>query len=362
MDYELIAKALFESFENIYDVNLETSAFSSFHESEAFRKLQLDQSGADFFAVLPEQIEEVVAPSDRKYVRKMLTRDNLVNGLNENKYYSFVYRLMQGDREVYHQLRATYQPMDDGMHIFMGVRNIDDMMRQEQLHQKELSAMQQQKEQEKERLEDELRMSRIRNFTSQMQPHFLYNTLGSIQEVMLMDPEYASELLGDFTVHLRSCIHAMVKDEPLAFSQELENVRAYINIERMRFGNKLRVHYDIQTTGFSILPLTIQPIVENAIRHGIYGRGVDGGDVCIRSYEDRNDWVVQIEDNGIGFDTDKYQEQQISGESDSTALKNVEYRLDKVMKSQLRIESKIGEGTIVTVRIPKGESYEGNNS
>ncbi|MBQ4045738.1 MAG: histidine kinase, partial [Lachnospiraceae bacterium] len=159
---------------------------------------------------------------------------------------------------------------------------------------------QQRKEKELRDLENELQRSRLRNFTSQMQPHFLYNALGSIQEIVLEDPVYASELLGDFTTHLRSCIRAMANDAAIPFDQELANIKAYVNIERMRFGQKLKVIYDIQTDDFKILPLSVQPIVENAIRHGIYERGGKGGTVVVRTQDGPDSVKIIVEDNGIG--------------------------------------------------------------
>ena len=212
---------------------------------------------------------------------------------------------------------------------------------------------QQKEAQERELLERELQMSRLRNFTSQMQPHFLYNTLGSIQEVILTDPEYASELLESFTLHLRSCIRAMTKDEPQPFLQELENIKAYVNIEKMRFGDKLRLHYEIECTDFMILPLTIQPLVENAVRHGIYGRGPAGGDVYIRSREEKTEWIVQIEDTGVGFDVEEYRRQQGSGKGDSTGIRNIRFRLEKIMGASLELQSRKGKGTTAVVHIPK---------
>lgn len=217
---------------------------------------------------------------------------------------------------------------------------------------------QQKKEMEMERLEEELRMSRIRNSTSQMQPHFLYNALGSIQEIVLEDPQYASDLIGDFTTHLRSCVRAMVDDRPLSFSQELENIRAYLNIEKMRFGKKLKVRYEIGAEEFPILPLSIQPLVENAVRHGIYGRGVRGGTLTVRSREEEDRWVVEVEDNGVGFDVEVYRREMAEGHRDSAGLKNIIFRLEKVMQGRVEIESKIGTGTRVTVLIPKGERKE----
>jgi LytS/YehU family sensor histidine kinase len=156
---------------------------------------------------------------------------------------------------------------------------------------------------------------------------------------MLDDPEYASELLGDFTIHLRSCIRAMSNDDPLPFSQELDNIRAYVNIEKMRFGKKLNVEYDLQADEFGILPLSIQPIVENAIRHGIYERGLTGGTVTIHSGETEDNWVITVEDDGVGFDVDAYMKEMAEGSRDSTGLKNIIFRLEKVMGGHVDITS-----------------------
>ena len=338
MDYELIAKALFESYECIYDIDLNTSAYRSMHESEAYRKLNLDREGEDFFAVLPEKIAEVIVPEDRDYVLRMLTKENLIRGLEREKNYSFLYRIQRDGEGVYHRIRATLQPMEDGMHVFMGVTNVDRVMRREK---------------ERLRLKQELQMARIRNFTGQMQPHFLYNALGSIQEVIHIDPEYASELLGYFTVHLRSCIRAMNKDEPVPFAQELENIEAYVNIEKMRFGKKLRVHFDTPARDFRILPLTVQPLIENSIRHGIYGRGTKGGDVWLATREEKNAWIVEVGDNGVGFDVEEYRKKQARGAGDSTGLRNIKVRLKELVGASIDVVSRVGEGTLVRITIPK---------
>jgi|GEM_PF-928264 len=215
---------------------------------------------------------------------------------------------------------------------------------------------QQKQEKEFRELEFELQMSRIKNFTSQMQPHFLYNVLGSIQEVVLEDPEYASELIGDFTTHLRGCIRAMANDNPIPFTQELSNIRAYVNIEKMRFGEKLKVVYEIATSDFTIMPLSVQPLVENAIQHGVYERGTLGGTVTVRSHETQAAWVVEVEDDGVGFDVDALKAGIADGSRDSTGLKNLIFRLDKAMGARVDIRSEIGVGTKVTITIPKGGS------
>ena len=199
-------------------------------------------------------------------------------------------------------------------------------------------------------------MSRIRNSTSQMKPHFLYNALGSIQELVLTEPQYASDLLGDFMVHMRSCVRAMENDVPIRFSEELKNIKAYVNIEKMRLGDKLDIQYDIEEDSFPVLPLCVQPLVENAIRHGIHKRGRKGGRVVLRTRSENQMWVVQVEDTGIGFNAEKMFREIERGTKDSTGLSNIRFRLEKVMGGSMIIRSKEGEGTVATIRIPKGES------
>lgn len=172
------------------------------------------------------------------------------------------------------------------------------------------------------------------------------------------DPAYASELIGDFTIHLRGSIRAMSNDDPITFRQELENIRAYTNIEKMRFGEKLRIDYAIHALDFPILPLSIQPLVENAIRHGIYQRGPQGGTVTVQSDETAEAWVVQVRDDGVGFDVNALYAPNENGGHMATGLKNLIFRLDKVMHAKVDIESVIGAGTCVTVTVPKGGAAE----
>lgn len=207
----------------------------------------------------------------------------------------------------------------------------------------------------------QLLQARIANANSQMQPHFLYNALASIREIVLVDPEYASDLIFDFSTHLRACIRSMSNDNLVSFSQELENIKAYVNIEQMRFGKKLKVSYDITTEDFNIIPLGLQPIVENAIRHGVYERGRAGGTVYIKTYEEEKNWVIQIADDGVGFDVEDIWKQIKCGERDSTGLQNMVLRFEKQMKAKVDIRSEVGVGTKVAIYIPKGADDENNN-
>lgn len=198
-------------------------------------------------------------------------------------------------------------------------------------------------------MQHELEQSRIRVMINQMQPHFLYNALSAIQTIVKEDPNYASQLIYDFTVHLRSSIKALSSDEPIPFTDELKNIKAYLSIEQMRFGDRLKVHYEIDCDNFSVIPLSIQPLAENAARHGVYPKGEEGGNITIRTYETVSAYIVEVEDDGVGFDPSKV----VQKENGSIGLKNLVYRLKTLMNADVSINSKIGQGTIVTVTIPK---------
>lgn len=200
-----------------------------------------------------------------------------------------------------------------------------------------------------EALRAELESSRIKVMINQMQPHFLYNALSAIQTIVKIDPDYAYQLIYDFTIHLRSSIKALQSDEPIPFREELKNIRAYLNIEQMRFGDSLKVNYELDCEDFSVIPLSIQPLAENAAQHGVYPKGEDGGTVTIRSYETVAAYVVEVEDDGMGFNVS----QVLNTESDSVGLKNLVFRLKALMNASVVIDSRPGLGTKATVTIPK---------
>lgn len=221
--------------------------------------------------------------------------------------------------------------------------------------------MQEALERELEETRQQLEQTRIKNSNSQMQPHFLYNALASIREIVLDDPQYASDLIYDFTTHLRACIRSMASDNLVPFTQELENIKAYVNIEKMRFGDRLTVKYDCRENTFDIIPLSIQPLVENAIRHGVYERGADGGTVTVSTLRSDNNFIIRVEDDGVGFDFEKTMDDVKSGKKDSTGLFNLIYRLETLLKANVTVESQIGIGTEITVTIPivgEGKSRE----
>lgn len=201
-------------------------------------------------------------------------------------------------------------------------------------------------------LSEELEKTRIRNSVSQMQPHFLYNALASIREIILDDPQYAAELIFDFTTYLRACVRTLSSSELIPFSREMENIRAYVNIEKMRFGDRLEIRTEVKCEDFMIVPLSIQPLVENAIRHGIYQRGAKGGCVSVTAERDGDRYLVSVKDNGAGFDYEIVRKQTENGGRDSTGLRSVIFRLEKILNATVDICSTIGTGTEITVGIP----------
>lgn len=135
----------------------------------------------------------------------------------------------------------------------------------------------------------------------QMRPHFIYNTLMSIYSLCLFDPQKARQITMDFTNYLRKNFNAIASDSAIPFSTELEHTRAYLAVEQAQFGNMLIVEYDTPFTRFRLPPLTLQPIVENAVKHNM---DLDSGplSISIRSLCTEFGIEIIVEDNGSGFD------------------------------------------------------------
>ncbi|MBO4694074.1 MAG: hypothetical protein J5659_06780 [Clostridia bacterium] len=140
-----IVQALFETYESIYDIDMETYAYQCYHESENYSELNIAGSGEDFFDALKKNIKKVVYSDDREYVQKMLRKETLLSALKKEKFYSFVYRLILDGKPVYHKIRATTEFLNDGWHILLGVRNVDETIRQDNRRNETIAMMQQKK-------------------------------------------------------------------------------------------------------------------------------------------------------------------------------------------------------------------------
>ena len=199
---------------------------------------------------------------------------------------------------------------------------------------------------EVERLERQLTENRIATMISQIQPHFIYNTLGTIEQLCLEQPEKASELVHNFSMYLRGNFTELDNLSTIRLENEMEHVRYYTEIEKVRFPD-MTVLFDIQCESFSLPPLTVQPLVENAVKHGLMGLE-SGGSVKISAYESIGHYCVRVEDDGVGFDTTVLQDPR-----KHIGIRNIRARLEAMCDGILTVESTPGVGTVATVMIPK---------
>ena len=202
-----------------------------------------------------------------------------------------------------------------------------------------------QKEKEKQLLTMYKTASNI--MLGQMKQHFLYNTLNTIKFLITEDAEKAETAIVKFSEFLRQNMNALSNGNFILFEQELRHIENYVYVEKLRFEDRLRVHYNIETKDFFVPSLSIQPLVENAIEHGITKK-IDGGDVWIDVYRMEDSFVVEIRDNGVGFDT-----RILDTASPSVAIKNIKDRINIIDGASFVIESKVNEGTKCVITIPK---------
>ena len=189
----------------------------------------------------------------------------------------------------------------------------------------------------------------VRLMMSQIQPHFIYNTLSSISTLIKIDPDKAQAGLDSFTEYLRSNLSAISETNLIPFSDELKHIKTYLALEKIRFEDRLNVTYDIKTKNFKIPPLSIQPIVENAVKHGLMKK-IEGGTITIKTTEDDQTYCVEISDDGVGFDVNKLQK----SDNKHIGLRNVSYRLSTMCHGEMMIHSEIDKGTTVMVIFFKG--------
>lgn len=200
-----------------------------------------------------------------------------------------------------------------------------------------------------ERQEKEIVLWRTEIMLSQMQPHFLYNILTTISSLCEMQNALqARDVVNRFSDYFRTNLDSLGSDKMISFEKELEHVKTYLWLEKIRFEDALNISYDIATTDFYLPSLTVQPMVENAVKHGIRSKE-DVGTVTIRSYEKEDSYVIEVVDDGVGFDTRVRHE---DGRS-HVGIDNVQKRLEVFCEGRLDINSEVGKGTLVTISIPK---------
>ena len=193
----------------------------------------------------------------------------------------------------------------------------------------------------------QLHDSQMELMMGQIQPHFIFNTLSSIRTLVMVDQKQAYDMLYDFSNYLRANIDNVTNLDGIEFAAEVEHIKSYVNIEKVRFGDRLNVEYDIGTSRFIVPPLSIQPLVENAIKHGVCKK-VDGGTVLLMSYETEDFNVVEVRDTGTGFDEAAvsrvfYRDEENEPPNSTNIIKNVIDKLELLDASGNPIEIKAPE-------------------
>lgn len=190
---------------------------------------------------------------------------------------------------------------------------------------------------------------------SQIQPHFLFNCLSVIQEICHTDPEEAEKAIGQFARFLRHNMDSLTNDEMIPFEKELKHTERYLELQKLRFGEDLNVEYDLEKTDFWLPPLTLQPLVENAVTHGIREKESGRGTVIIqtRDYGDR--YEVTVKDDGPGISSGGDPERSHVG------LSNVKSRLNTICSAELMLVSEPGEGTVAVIVLPKEGANHADN-
>ncbi len=190
---------------------------------------------------------------------------------------------------------------------------------------------------------------RVRAMAECMKPHYIHNVLTSIYYLCETDPHVAQQAVGAFSDYMRSVLENLDTDGLVPFYQEMHTVQNYLSLEHMRFGDRYRVSFQIDTDDFMLPPFCVQPLVENALKHGM-GQSDLVGEIVIESYETETDHVIVVRDNCGGFDVEQFHDEQ-SG----FGLRYVQQILSMTVGGSMTIESEVGTGTSVTLRIPKKE-------
>ena len=217
---------------------------------------------------------------------------------------------------------------------------LSDQIEQDKHQQREILRQQQ----EIARQQQEIAHERASVMVLQMRPHFIYNTLMSIHSLCRLDPMKAQQVTLDFTNYLRKNFNAIASDRSIPFSSELEHTQAYLAVEQAQYDDMLIVEYDTPHMHFRLPPLTLQPIVENAVKHGMnpYSGPLR---ITIRTRHTDACSVITVINNGTDFKPSNNREPHI-------ALQNIRQRLEMMCSGKLAISPCNSGGTVVALMIP----------
>lgn len=206
-----------------------------------------------------------------------------------------------------------------------------------------------------EYLTHELDVTEQAYLVAQIKPHFFFNTLTSVMSLCYTDGKKAAQLLAHFSSFLRQSFEFNSRDMFVTVEKEIKLLHSYIAIEKERFGEKLHIEYDIDPNASEeyIIPLSIQPLVENAINHGIYPKE-DGGIINISIHKEQSNLVISVFDTGVGIPAEKILDllNATKQAERGIGIANINKRLTKYYRTQLIIESEQGLWTKVKFEIP----------
>ena len=195
-------------------------------------------------------------------------------------------------------------------------------------------------------VEAELAQSRIEVMLSQVKPHFIFNMMNAIAGLIRIDPERAYKTVIVFSQYLRNNLDALEKKTPITFEQELQNIQLYVDLENIRFANRINYTTDIGVSNFSLPTLTIEPLVESAVKKGLKTKRYKGN-VELKTWEDGDCIQIQVFDDGVGFDAEHPDAER------QRIYDNVRCRLEYMEHAQFTVESGLEEGTRIRITLPK---------
>ena len=196
--------------------------------------------------------------------------------------------------------------------------------------------------------EEKNKDAQIRVMLSQIQPHFIYNSLSAISTLISIDPDKAQRALDDFTEYLRLNLSTLTENHLIPFDDELRHIKTFVSLEELRFPDRVHMEYEMETTDFYVPPLSVQPLVENALKHGILKK-IEGGTVVLKTYETSDYYIVEVSDDGVGFEKEKVD----FASNKHFGLQNIAYRIHKMANGELHMDSVPGQGTKAVVKFSK---------
>lgn len=180
---------------------------------------------------------------------------------------------------------------------------------------------------------------------SQIQPHFMYNTLTTIKALCRVDPDLTSKTITNFADYLRGNMDFASLDSTIPLERELKHTKIYTEIEALRFDN-ITFEFKIEDENFDVPALVIQPMVENAVRHGV--RSKKDGHILVHTFSDEKFHNIVIQDNGKGFDNT-----QFNGSRTHIGLLNTKLRIERLVNGIFEVESVPEKGVKILIKIPR---------